>query len=164
MSATLSVPRQGGWLRVLLSGQPHQVITNHGATYLQRWYLIPRNPLCNIYLHRFVASDDPTCHDHPWGFMSLLIHGAYEEVEPTRTVARRRGSLVVRRATHRHSVRLLRDSAGHEIPCVSIIITGRRVREWGFWCPGASLGLVRFVPWRQFGAGGCDENGSEAHP
>lgn len=80
-----------------------------------------------------------------------------DEVEPTRIVARRRGSLVVRRATHRHSVRLLRDSAGREIPCVSIILTGPRVREWGFWCPGASLGLPRFVPWRQFGAGGCDE-------
>ncbi|GAB5901266.1 hypothetical protein OKHIL_70750 [Mycolicibacterium mageritense] len=163
MSATVSTPRPGRWLRVLISGQPHQVITNHHAAYLQRWYLIPRNPLCNIYLHRFLASDDPTCHDHPWPFASLVVSGAYHEVEPHRITTRRRGSIAVRRARHRHSVRLPRDRAGREIPCLTVIITGPRIRAWGFWCPLRN-GAYRFVPWRQFGPGGCGENGSEAQP
>ncbi|MBX8687810.1 hypothetical protein GO011_10265, partial [Mycobacterium sp. 20091114027_K0903767] len=81
MSATVSTPHPGGWLKVLLSGHPHQVITNNSAPYLQRWYLIPRNRYCNIYLHRFIASDDPTCHDHPWWFASLLLHGSYKCAE-----------------------------------------------------------------------------------
>lgn len=163
MSATVSTPQPGYWLPVLMSGQPHQVITNHNVIYLQRWYLLPRNRLCNLYLHRFVASDDPTCHDHPWWFASVLISGAYHEIEPHRVTTRRRGSIAVRRAQHRHSVRLPRDSAGHEIPCISVVITGPRIRDWGFWCPVRN-GTYRFVPWRQFGPGGCGEIGSEAQP
>lgn len=162
MSATVSTPHPGSWLKVLLSGRPHQVITNNSAPYLQRWYLIPRNRHCNIYLHRFIASDDPTCHDHPWWFASLLLHGSYQEVEPGGVTTRRRGSIAVRRAQHRHSVRLPLDAAGRETPCLSVIVTGRHIRDWGFWCPNLN-GTFRFVPWRQFGAGGCGENGSEAH-
>jgi hypothetical protein len=161
MSAIISRPRPGRWLNVLLSGQPHQIIANHRTPYLLRWCLIPRNPLCNIYLHRFLASDDPTCHDHPWWFVSLLVAGCYDEVQPDRITARHAGSLALRRAAHRHSVRLRRDTHGREIPCTSIIITGPRVRQWGFWCPGGHR-ADRFVPWRQFGAGGCGEHRNEA--
>lgn len=163
MSATVSTPTPGRWLAVLLSGQPHQIITNHDSPYLQRWYLIARNRFCNIYLHRFVASDDPTCHDHPWGFASVLLSGSYDEVEPHRITHRRWGSIAFRRPRHCHSVRLHRDASGDEIPCVSVIITGPRIREWGFWCPRGN-DTYRFVPWRQFGAGGCGENESEAQP
>ncbi|MEN4464828.1 hypothetical protein VXE65_22690 [Mycolicibacterium conceptionense] len=119
MSATVSTPHPDPWLAVLLRRQPHQIIYNHGAPYLQRWYLIPRNPLCNIYLHRFVASDDPTCHDHPWWFASLILAGGYAEVQPRRITVRRPGSLAIRRARHRHSVRLPRTADGHEIPCLT---------------------------------------------
>ncbi len=162
MSATVSTPTPGRWLSVLLRGRPHEVIDNHDAAYLQRWHLIPRNRWCNIYLHRFIASDDATCHDHPWGFTSVLLRGVYDEVQPHRTTTRRAGSIAVRRAQHRHSVRLRRDASGREVPCLSVIITGPRIREWGFWCPGRS-GADRFVPWRQFGPGGCGENGNEVH-
>lgn len=163
MSATVSTPSPGTWLAVLLRRHPHQVIYNDGAPYLQRWYLIPRNRLCNIYLHRFVASDDPTCHDHPWWFASLILNGAYTEVQPDRVTVRRAGSIAVRRAQHQHSVQLPRDTNGDETPCLTLIITGPRVRDWGFWCPLRN-GNYRFVPWRQFGPGGCGENGSEAQP
>ncbi|MDO3240997.1 hypothetical protein P5W04_12795 [Mycobacteroides abscessus subsp. abscessus] len=163
MSATISTPNPGSWLAVLLRRQPHQIIYNHGAAYLQRWYLIPRNPLCNIYLHRFVASDDPTCHDHPWWFASLILTGGYTEVQPSRITSRRPGSLALRQAQHRHSVRLPRTPEGNEIPCLTLVLTGPRVRDWGFWCPLRN-GSYRFVPWRQFGPGGCGESESETQP
>jgi hypothetical protein len=82
MSATVSHPRTGRWLDMLLSRQPHQIINNSQHPYLQRWYLLPRNRRLNIYLHRFVASDDPVgLHDHPWWFASLILHGHYKRAE-----------------------------------------------------------------------------------
>jgi len=56
-----------GWLapRLIAVGQdrrPDFVIggdaRTHDVAYLLRWYLIPRNPLFNAYLHLFLRSDD----------------------------------------------------------------------------------------------------------
>ena len=43
-----------------------------------------------------------------------------------------------------------------ELPCWTLIVTGRRVREWGFWCADDGDG-ERFVPWTKFGDDGCGE-------
>lgn len=140
------------WLRILLSGRPHQIIGDDvsGEPYLLRWFLIPRNPLVNIYRHRFCRSDPSVPHDHPWHFVSIVLRGCYREIGEHRTVVRRPGSLAIRRASSRHRVELL----GH--PVTTVIITGPRCRPWGFWCPKPA-GPPRFVPWQQFGAGGCGE-------
>lgn len=53
-------------------------------------------------------------------------------------------SVAFRPATSRHRVELLKDAAGNSVPCWTIVVTGRKVREWGFWCPRG------FVPWHQF--------------
>lgn len=157
MSATVSTPVEGRWLPILLSGRPHQVISNHDAPYLRRWYLIPRNRWLNLYLHHFVGSDDPRgLHDHPWWFASLVLVGSYIEVTATGCTHRRGGSVAVRRATHRHRVCLPTDRRGREIPCWSLVVTGPHLREWGFWCP-RHRAEYRFIPWHQFGAGGCAE-------
>ena len=58
--------------------------------------------------------------------------------------------MAFRRASSRHRVELL----GH--PVTTVILTGPRCRSWGFWCPRPS-GAPAFVPWKQFGAGGCGE-------
>lgn len=159
MSATVSIPRAKHWLPNLLTGRPHQIIAGtDGRPYLQRWYLIPRNRVLNVYLHRFLSSDDPTLHDHPWAFLSCILSGTYEEVTAHGRHARRRGSTALRRATHRHSIVLPRDHHGREIPCVTIIITGPHRRDWGFWCTTTNSGPAgqRFIPWRHFGVTGCD--------
>lgn len=162
MSATVSHPGTGRWLEMLLSRQPHQIINNSQHPYLQRWYLVPRNRRLNIYLHRFVASDDPVgLHDHPWWFASLILHGHYTEITATGTTVRRRGSIGVRRATHRHRVCLPRDAHGHETPCLTIIVTGPHIREWGFWCPRTPRQPERFIPWRDITAGGCGEHDAD---
>lgn len=152
MSATVSIPGAGHWLRTLISGKPHQVITNDlGEPYLKRWYVIPRNGHLNVYVHRFTASDQPPIHDHPWDYASLVLSGAYTEHTETGTHRRRPGSFGRRAATHRHQIVLDRDTDGRERPCTTIIVTGPRRRIWGFWCSP-----TQFVAWDSF-SGGCGE-------
>lgn len=169
------------WLPRLLSGQPHQVIGGPADPYLRRWYVIPRNPVLNVYVHQFLRSDDDRAlHDHPWWFVSLMLRGAYDEVTERGPVRRRAGSIAFRRAEHRHRVELdwIDGRTRREIPCWTLIVTGRRSRTWGFWCRrlidtwsadtyeeldrvvASTTGQVeveRFVPWQEFGDAGCGE-------
>lgn len=80
MSATSDYPDVREWLRRLLTGQPHQVIGGLDDPYLRRWYVIPRNPWLNVYVHHFLSSDDDRAlHDHPWWFVSLMLRADHEE-------------------------------------------------------------------------------------
>lgn len=188
MSTTSVYPPIHTWLRRLLSGRPHQVIGGPDDPYLLRWHLIPRNPLFNVYLHKFLRSDDDRAlHDHPWWFVSLLLRGEYVEITEAGSALRVSAGwrfwqasrlFVFRRATWRHRVQLVRDDGVYETPCWTLVITGRRVREWGFWCrrlidtwsaetydeldrvAASTTGQVevaRFVPWTEFGDAGCGE-------
>ncbi len=157
MSAIVSTPIEKPWLRTLLSGRPHQIIRSERGEYLHRYFLWPRNRWHNLYLHRFVGSDDPPAlHSHPWSFATLIVSGSYTEVTEDGAHWRGPGSLAFRRAGHRHRVQLLRDSSGREQVCLTIVLTGRRTQAWGFFCPRRD-GTWRFVPWQNFSAGGCGE-------
>lgn len=166
-------PTNNRWLRKLLRREPHQLIYNsYGELYLKRWYVIPRNPLLNVYVHQFIHSDDDRApHDHPWWFVSWVLKGHYFEHTDAGVIRRERWSLAFRRAVHRHRVELPSEPTWNfdrdewqEVPAWTLLITGRRVRQWGFWCPTRyTVGLepynpaARFVPWQDFGAGGCGE-------
>jgi hypothetical protein len=82
MSATVSSPTRQRWLTRLLSGQPHQVIGTPDDPYLLRWLITPANGYCQVYGHHFLRSDDPTPHDHPWHFISIVLRGRYFEETP----------------------------------------------------------------------------------
>ncbi|GAC70798.1 hypothetical protein [Gordonia soli] len=175
MSTTSILPTNREWLRRLISGRPHQVIGGTDNPYLRRWYLIPRNPVLNVYLHQFLRSDDDRAlHDHPWPFVSLILSGEYDEITEQGTIHRGRGSIAFRRAEWRHRVQLTEELTTGDLgngggpvvrllPCWTLIVTGRRSREWGFWCPARggfltrAIGPKRFVPWRDFGDAGCGE-------
>jgi hypothetical protein len=137
--------------------------------YLRRWYIIPRNRLCNIYLHQFLRDDDDRAlHDHPWPNCSLLLSGRYMEMQfekpplhgeplPALQVKYRRPwRLVFRRAKTAHRVVLFREApdgkaagaAPRPIPSWSLFFTGANLRSWGFWCPAG-----RWIHWRSFTAG-----------
>ena len=152
MSATVSAPAPVRWLPRLLSGKPHQTINNLDTPYLRRWYLIPPNRRLNIYFqfHFQRSDDDRALHDHPWAFVSLPLAGAYLEITESGLMLRTPGSVAVRRAQHRHRIRLLTNPDGTERGCWTLLITGPHRRQWGFWCGR------RFVPWQQFGPRGCD--------
>jgi hypothetical protein len=128
--------------------EPDFTIGRPGDTYLQRWYLIPKNRLLNIYIHRFIRSDDDRAlHDHPWACMSILLRGRYVE----HTVAA--GGIHVRteRCAGDWKLRLLGGRA-HRLElthgeCWTLFITGPKYREWGFHC--AERGWVH---WKKFTA------------
>jgi len=163
--------RLAEWAWKLVCGIPHKVIGGELRPYMKRWYLIPRNRWLNVYLHQFLRDDDDRAlHDHPWWFMSFMLWGRYREhfEKPIHSellaggaqwissqecsIERRAPSFAFRRAAHRHRVELMKRD-GMAVPCWTIVITGRRVREWGFWCPQG------FVHWQQFTSADGNEVG-----
>lgn len=126
---------------------PDVIIGGDDNAYLCRWWVIPRNPLFNIYLHNFKRSDDDRAlHDHPWINCSILLIGEYTEVLPTKggTLTERvlrAGEIAIRMPSAAHRVHL------HAGECWTLFITGPRVRQWGFWCPRG------WVHWKEFTAG-----------
>ena len=155
------------WARRLLSGKPHLAIgaeLNDDNPYMLRWYVIPRNRRLNIYVHKFMRSDDDRAlHDHPWWFVSLLLRGSYAEVTERNVKIRHTGSIAFRPAEWRHRVALLTAPTvqtkpwaimHHPVPCWTLIITGPKSRLWGFWCR-----KERFVPWNEWDIdAGCGED------
>lgn len=130
--------------RIAGNRKPDFIIGGADAPYMLRWWIVPRNRWFNIYLHRFLRSDDDRAlHDHPWGNVSLLIDGEYTEHTISAGGVQHRqiytaGDLKFRRATAAHRVEL------HAGPCWSLFITGPVIREWGFHCPAG------WRPWKQF--------------
>lgn len=132
------------WARAKMQRPPDFVI---GDNYLRRWWIVPRNQGCNVYLHEILHSDDDRAlHDHPWDNTSYLIDGSYTEVTPAGEFERAPGSIVNRLATDSH--RLVIPEGGH---AVSLFMTGPIVREWGFHCPQGWRHWKEFVDDRDSG-------------
>lgn len=144
------------WAKGWLSGGPHFII---GPRYLLRWYVIPRNPWLNVYLHKFLHDDeDRAIHDHPWTFVSLILRGKYFEVTENNFTSRQFPSIVVRQADYAHRVVLDRDELDKPKPCWTLVITGRVVRDWGFHCPQGWRHWKEFTAKDDYGqvGRGCD--------
>ena len=132
-------------------GVPHVVIERSvGQVYMRRWWILPRNNWCNIYLHQFLLSDEPRLHDHPYSWISIVLKGGYFEnlyKRACRVVLP--GSIRYGKATDLHYITLFPDWSKGNLrgtslrPAWTIFITGRRKRDWGF------LILDKWVPWRQ---------------
>ncbi|ARQ01905.1 hypothetical protein [Pseudorhodoplanes sinuspersici] len=121
--------------RVAARRPPDVNIGKLDDVYMRRWFVIPRNPVFNIYLHHFLRSDDDRAlHDHPWWNLSILLKGEYtEHTIPAGGVNVRKvykaGNIKFRGASSAHRVEL------HAGPCWTLFITGPRLRAWGFHCP-----------------------------
>lgn len=138
--------------------QPDFIVGGEDA-YLKRWWMVPRNPVFNVYVHQFLRDDDDRAlHDHPWPWCSILLKGSYIE----HTIAaggvhhrrlREAGSVRVSSPWRSHRIELLkmRDFVAtqpnnlHPIPCWTLFMTGPRMRNWGFHCP--ERGWIR---WQDF--------------
>lgn len=107
---------------------------------LQRWFVVPRNTFANVYLHRFLRSDDDRAlHDHPWDNTSVILTGHYlEHLQDRQTVTRFAGETVHRKAIEAHRVELV------DGPVTTLFFTGPIIRSWGFYCPQG------WRPWREF--------------
>lgn len=106
--------------------KPSRIIN---GDYLYRWHILPKNPIFNIYLHKFGRSDDDRAlHDHPWYSVSFLLAG--EMVEHSFKGVRHvpRFLPIFRTAKFAHRLELVKG------PVWTIFITGPRLRSWGFYC------------------------------
>ena len=124
-----------------------RVITDRDGKvpYLIRYYLFlkdRKNFPFNITLHKVLVSDEPTLHDHPWNYATLILKGGYWEHIPLRAkeghvcgstkVWRGPGHFRYRTADDLHWLELPKDENGKEIPSWSLFFMGKQVKEWGF--------------------------------
>lgn len=82
----------------------------------------------NVYIHYLDAAQwHPQCHDHPWWFMAFILCGGYWELADNKYVWRGPFSLLYRPAAFSHNVATMPGK-----PNWSIVVTGKKEREWGF--------------------------------
>lgn len=132
------LPAMQAWAEGLMASRPADFII--GDDYLRRWWVLPRNPYCNVYLHDIRKSDDDRAlHDHPWSNTSTLIFGSYIEHTPDGTFVRKAGDVVERPAGAMHRLEVIPGERA-----ISLFCTGPKVREWGFECEQG------WVHWKDF--------------
>ena len=137
--------KRGKWLSVQL------IQRKDGVTYLHRRFLLPRNRFLNIYLHKFISSDEADAlHDHPWHSLSFLIRGVVIEHTENGLKVLIAPKIKFRPASYKHRLTVL----GHPYkPAISILFTANTIRNWGFWCKEG------FVQWDIYHSqGGCQDD------
>lgn len=137
-----------------------------GRVYLERWGLGGR--LFGVYVHRMTAPDPGVdLHDHPWSFVSIILHGWYTErrcdrwtacdfaraavvlqsAAPSgRTVRAHRGIVVHRR---RGSIRRMTLDETHTIEATApvvwtLVLRGPVEGSWGFYTPAGYVNHRRY--------------------
>lgn len=125
-----------------------------GAAYLFRWTLLSIYQWISFKLHIVMASDDLCAHDHPWGFITIILNGGYyewtpidqkergkildERIAPDGVVEVKRwhgaGSIMYRHNNWRHSLELnTYEDTDNPVPCITFAIMGRVTKAWGFF-------------------------------
>jgi hypothetical protein len=101
--------------------------------YLRRWRIV-QTPWFGLYLHQIWGADtDRDAHNHPFGFVSLMLRGGYDEwvQDLYGDVA-----MIVRRRPLRfhHTSRQIfhRIITLGRVPAWTLVFVGRRHPEWGF--------------------------------
>lgn len=131
-----------------------------GEPYLIRRTILTLGSWFSIKYHQILLSDDFCPHDHPWGFITIILKGGYYEWTPIEqkdsgvTVAgmigvdgdievkkwHGAGSIMYRPATWKHRLELkvpIKYVNGRlsDDPIIAhtLVFTGRVVRDWGFF-------------------------------
>lgn len=95
-------------------------------------YQLVKTRWFNIYLHQLDAPawHPVGCHDHPWWFITLLLKGGYLERQSlkvgSKLTRRYPGMILYRPADHAHDVVTPYGRSW------SLVVTGRKSRDWGF--------------------------------
>ena len=144
------------WAQSIMMSAPDFII---GENYLRRWWVVPRNRYCSVYLHEINKSDDDRAlHDHPWDNTSHVIDGQYIEHTPEGVFVRKAGDVISRPANALHRLEIEPGSSA-----ITLFITGPTIREWGFQCPQGWRHWKDFVDERDTGkvGRGCGEHHSQ---
>jgi hypothetical protein len=106
-------------------------------------FILCKNRFFNIYLHQLYAPQwHPECHDHPWGFIAILLKKGYVEQVGDKYYHRRVGSILFRPATFAHNVVTPYGTSW------SIIFTTPKSRDWGFLPCDRHLGPIGYETYR----------------
>lgn len=125
---------------------PDFIVGGPDDPYLLRWWVVPRNPFFNVYLHLFLRSDDDwALHDHPWANFSLLLSGSYTEHTIAAGGIHKRTVLRTGDLRFRPSGKIAHRVELHAGSCWSLFITGPAYRHWGFHCPEQG-----WIHWKRF--------------
>jgi hypothetical protein len=117
---------------------------NPELVYLRRLRIL-QTPWWAVYLHWINEPDtDRDIHDHPWRFWSLILRGGYTE-----EIYERLAPIIAKRRWRQWSAHHMPITMAHRITSVepktvTLVITGRRVRDWCFWTEDG------LIPWRQY--------------
>jgi hypothetical protein len=96
--------------------------------YVIRWRL--ELPFGSVRVHHWIGPDDTRApHDHPWWFITFVVRGSYTDHSPSGDERLRAPAVRFRRALHQHSV--VPDGQAW-----TILVTGPKSRNWGFWPDG----------------------------
>lgn len=108
-------------------------------------YALWRTRWFNIYLHQLDAPQwHPECHDHPWGFIAILLWRGYMEKVNGVDHRRRPGAVLFRPATFVHNVITPYGRSW------SLIFTTRKSRDWGFKPCDHFQRHRRILPWPEY--------------
>lgn len=122
-----------------------------GSLYLTRWHVFPRRNRKRperkgsfaVKVHRIARSDlDRHLHNHPWGFVTVLLKGSYfEERLLSDGVAGkhyRAGNILWRRPNDFHKLTL-------NSPVWTLVFVGRKCQSWGFFVDGSVVPFDEYV-------------------
>jgi len=131
------------WANRIINSRDPDFVLGEYHTCSERWHVLPRNNLFNIYVHRWLDSDPDESHvfhDHPYANITIVLKGMYWERFKYGHRLRRTGAVIVRRPSTAHRIELIDAgvSAKYEnvkIQVITLFMTGPRVRSWGFHCP-----------------------------
>jgi hypothetical protein len=105
--------------------------------YVHRWRLELRGA-GSLRVHHWTGNDDNRAfHDHAWWFWTLVVKGGYTDNHPGGFEILRAPALRYRPAEYQHAV------FPHEGGAWTILLTGPKVRNWGFW-ENLADGRVKF--------------------
>lgn len=122
-------PKIGSWEEI---GPPDCPILYRREFLVTRWF--------KVLWHEFMpGASDEVHHDHPRSFVTFVLRGGYDDVQPDGTVDRVYAPAIrYRPAEHAHITRVGPKGA------TTIVAMGRLRRDWGFWRDG------KWFQWRTF--------------
>ena len=110
--------------------------------YLIRYYILlpDRSSFApfNIFIHKFLKSDEEPLHNHPWSYFTYILSGGYREhilnPETNECVIydRKPGFFQKVGADHVHRVELYKTNKCEQ-SCWTLFIPFKRTQDWGFY-------------------------------
>jgi hypothetical protein len=121
-----------------------EIRSRKGVLHFKRWVIFG-NSKFEIYLHYFSKADeDFHLHDHPWNFFSFILYGGYVEKTEKGFNEKKPFSFSINKAEHKHKiVKLLKKK------CISIVIAGPRIREWGYQTEDGWMNNIDYRKWKK---------------